>query len=81
MSQWKGFTMGIRKNRDWRVAGGLLLICLVQLFFLAYFGKQKSFLMCDELFTYTSSNNAEIQAFDMPLNEWLGATRPLVTTL
>lgn len=71
MSQWKGFTMGIRKNRDWRVAGGLLLICLVQLFFLAYFGKQKSFLMCDELFTYTSSNNAEIQAFDMPLNEWL----------
>ena len=27
--------------------------------------------MCDELFTYTSSNNAEIQAFDMPLNEWL----------
>ena len=49
----------------------LTLICLVQLCVFGYFGGQKSFLMCDELFTYTSSNNAEIQAFDMPLNEWL----------
>ena len=47
----------------------LTLICLVQLCVFGYFGGQKSFLMCDELFTYTSSNNAEIQAFDMPLNE------------
>jgi hypothetical protein len=49
----------------------LILFCLIQLAFLGYYGSQKSYLMCDELFTYTSSNNAEIQAFDMPLNQWL----------
>lgn len=49
----------------------LLLLCLSEIFLGWYFGKQKKYLMCDELFTYTSSNNAEIQAFDMPLNEWL----------
>lgn len=59
------------KEKRWFVTGCLILICLIQLAVLGYFGKQKTFLMCDELFTYTSSNNAEIQAFDMPLNEWL----------
>lgn len=58
-------------NKRWLIAGSLLLICLTQLCILSYFGKQKSYLMCDELFTYTSSNNAQVQAFDMPLNEWL----------
>ncbi len=62
-------TMELWKNRKLMVV--LAAICLLQLGFLAYYGSWKSFLMCDELFTYTSSNNAEVQAFDMPLNEWL----------
>lgn len=62
---------GYRKICLGKTAGILFFICLVQLFLQGYYGKQKTFLMCDELFTYTSSNNAQIQAFDMPLNEWL----------
>lgn len=60
-----------RKRIDWKIVCGLFFICFIQLCILGYFGRQKAYLMCDELFTYTSSNNAEIQAFDMPLNEWL----------
>lgn len=58
-------------NRKKLIIGSLILACLVQLCIMGYFGKQKAFLCNDELFTYTSSNNAETQAFDMPLNEWL----------
>ena len=57
------------KNRI--ITASLILICIVQTGIFWYCGQKKSFLMCDELFTYTSSNNAEIQAFDMPLNQWL----------
>ncbi len=71
MNRQQDFIKKIIGKRDWRIGGGLLLLCLLQLCFLWHFGRQKSFLMCDELFTYTSSNNAQIQAFDMPLNEWL----------
>ena len=59
------------KNKKWLVVGALAVICLIQVCVWWHFGKQKQFLMCDELFSYTSSNNAEIQAFDLPLNEWL----------
>lgn len=59
------------KNKKWLMVGVLAVICLIQVCVWWHFGKQKQFLMCDELFSYTSSNNAEIQAFDMPLNEWL----------
>ena len=58
-------------KKKWLTVGLLALICVLQLGIQGYWGKQKDFLMCDELFTYTSSNNAVIQAFDMPLNEWL----------
>lgn len=60
--------MGLWKKQKLMLV--LAAICLLQLGFQAYFGRQKSYLMCDELFTYTSSNNAEVHAFDMPLNEW-----------
>lgn len=63
-------TMTERKKK-WLVRMLLLFLCLAELFLGWYYGRQKKYLMCDELFTYTSSNNAEIQAFDMPLNEWL----------
>lgn len=59
------------QKKKWFMAVSLVLVCALQIGVQWYFGKQKTFLMCDELFTYTSSNNAEIQAFDMPLNEWL----------
>lgn len=71
MGSQKKFTVKRQGSKSWRIAVVLFAICFIQLCVLSYFGKQKSFLMCDELFTYTSSNNAEIQAFDMPLNEWL----------
>ncbi|MEI3525678.1 MAG: hypothetical protein V8Q27_05750 [Eubacteriales bacterium] len=56
------------------ICGLLLAVCLLELLLGWQYGRQKKYLMCDELFTYTSSNNAEIQAFDMPLNEWLNGT-------
>lgn len=59
-----------KKKKAW-IRGILLAVCLLELLLGWYYGRQKKYLMCDELFTYTSSNNAEIQAFDMPLNEWL----------
>lgn len=59
------------KKKKLITAGVLCVICLVQLCLWWHYGKQKEYLMCDELFSYTSSNNAEIQAFDMPLNQWL----------
>lgn len=71
MNSQKKFAAKGQGSKSWQIAISLFVICFVQLCALEYFGKQKSFLMCDELFTYTSSNNAEIQAFDMPLNEWL----------
>ena len=40
-----------------KTAGILLtVICLIQLGVSLYFGSQKSFLMCDELFTYGAAN-------------------------
>ncbi len=61
----------MKNSKSYVIIGSLILICLVQLGIFWYYGNKKTFLMCDELFTYTSSNNAEIQAFDMPLNQWL----------
>lgn len=59
------------KKKTLLICGLLLAVCLLELLLGWQYGRQKKYLMCDELFTYTSSNNAEIQAFDMPLNEWL----------
>lgn len=59
------------KTKQIVVLGTLLFICLLQILLYSYYGKQKTYLMCDELFSYTSANHVGVQPFDIPLNEWL----------
>lgn len=53
-------------------AAGILLavICLIQLAVSLDFGSQKSFLMCDELFTYGAANYDGGIMMEFPLNDW-----------
>lgn len=49
----------------------LVAICLIQLAVSLYFGSQKSFLMCDELFTYGAANYDGGIMMEFPLNDWM----------
>ena len=44
------------KKKTLLICGLLLAVCLLELLLGWQYGRQKKYLMCDELFTYTSSN-------------------------
>ena len=54
-----------------KTAGILLaLICVIQLAVSLHVGSEKSFLMCDELFTYGAANYDGGIMMEFPLNDW-----------